>query len=80
MLVKATEDNVKTWQFRETDRVTFETVFHYEIRNTPPPTNCDDGGDYNSTIVLHLPASVEVSAPTMWVCDQSAVVHAKQKP
>jgi hypothetical protein len=80
ILAKAAEDNVKTWQFRETDTLTFETAFRYEIRKTPPPTNCDEGEDYNSTIALHFPSSVEVSAPTWWTCDPGVVVPAKRKP
>jgi hypothetical protein len=80
MLAKAAEDNVKTWQFRETDTVTFDTAFRYEILQTPPPTDCDGGEDHNSKITLHFPASVEVSTPTMWVCDQTTAGSAHRRP
>jgi hypothetical protein len=78
MLIKAAEDNVKTWQFGDTDTLTFETTFYYKIRNTPLPKSCDEMGDRNDTVALRFPESVEISTPSMWLCDPGTLIRRKQ--
>jgi|ERR1700733_5081074 hypothetical protein len=63
MLVKAAQENVKTWEFEEHNPTTFEATFRYKIL---PQSECDID---NGTVLLRLPTEVEVSAKGVQTCD-----------
>jgi Gram-negative bacterial TonB protein C-terminal len=68
MLVSAAEENVRTWQFRGHEAVTFETTFNYKML---PESECDlDSG----VVMLRLPTQVEVSAKAWKTCDPAVEV------
>jgi hypothetical protein len=62
-LVPAAEENVRTWQFKEHNPTTFEVTFLYKML---PESEC---GMDNGTVLLRLPAEVEVSAKGVQTCD-----------
>ena len=68
VLIPAAEENVRTWQFKEHRPTTFEVTFHYKML---PESECELD---NGTVLLRLPAEVEVSAKGVQSCgpaDQS---------
>lgn len=63
LLVEAAAENLRTWQFREHTPATFETMFRYKML---PESECEmDSG----TVLLRLPAEVELSAKGWKTCD-----------
>ena len=63
MLAPATEQNVRTWQFKDHAPTSFVATFRYKLRHAE---KC-----YleNGTAVLNLPTDVEVSAKRVLTCD-----------
>ena len=62
-LIKAAEENVRTWQFKKHNPTTFETTFRYKVLSE---SECKmDSG----TVLLMLPTAVEVTAKGVRTCD-----------
>ncbi len=62
-LIRAAEENVRTWKFKEHSPATFDATFQYKLL---PEADCgiDDG-----TVLLRLPTEVEVIAKRVKTCD-----------
>jgi hypothetical protein len=63
MLLQATEENIWTWQFEDHKPTHFPVTFEYKLVDK---TTCSVE---NGTIVLRLPAYVEISAKRVTTCD-----------
>lgn len=71
MLASATEQNIRTWSFKDAERTTFEATFRYKLL---PQSSCDlDDG----LVKLQLPKDVEVDASPWQTCDPSATREPK---
>ena len=69
MLAPVAEENVKTWQFREHSPTTFKATFRYQM--LPESACVMDSG----TVLLRLPAEVEVTAKGVRTCDPATVIE-----
>jgi hypothetical protein len=74
MLVSATIDVIKSWQFQQHDPTTFETVFRYKLLQE---AECYFDAP---TVRLHLPDTVEVTAKRIWTCDPLSDTSGKGAP
>lgn len=72
MLASATEQNIRTWSFKEAEPTRFEATFRYKML---PQASCDlDDG----LVKLQLPTNVEVDASPWQTCDPSATQEPKR--
>jgi hypothetical protein len=62
LLVKAAEDNVRTWKFEKHDPTVFPTVFSYHLVKEGFINSCDPDIPDNGTVVLKLPAAVDITS------------------
>jgi hypothetical protein len=62
LLVKAAEDNVRTWKFEKHDPTVFPTVFSYHLVKEEFTYSCDPDVPDNGTVVLKLPAAVDITS------------------
>ena len=62
MLAKAAQDNVKTWKFGPHEPTVFSTVFSYRLEKELVTYSCDPDKPDNGTVVLHLPAEVDITS------------------
>lgn len=75
MLVAAAEENIRTWEFKELHPTMFETTFHYKLVPSKCDARCDcDFESDSGTVLLKLPADVEVTAKTMEPCDPAVEI------
>lgn len=72
MLARAAEENIQTWQFERHEPTTFVVTFQYRIKDPPA---CQVG---NSTVLMHMPLSVEISARGVYTCDPRAQLPSKR--
>jgi hypothetical protein len=63
MLVQAVKDNLRTWMFNKHDPTSFVVTFRYHIEDE---SSCSIE---NSSVVLHLPSLIEISAKGIQTCD-----------
>jgi len=68
MLVKAAEENVRTWGFANHTATSFEVIFSYKLTDS---AKCEAG---SRGVVLHLPREVEVDGVTSH-CDMVRVAR-----
>ena len=73
MLVKFSEENIRTWEFADHEPTAFVTTFKYMIEG---PDLCEYS---NGTSVLNLPQEVRVSVRGLKTCDPAAAVKANPK-
>lgn len=69
LLVNAATENLNTWQFVPHAPATFETTFRYRLLDVKCDSHCKCDSDEKESVVLHLPADVEVSAAGIMLCD-----------
>jgi outer membrane biosynthesis protein TonB len=69
MLVPASEDNVRTWQFNDHSPTTFEVTFVFKML---PESDCEMD---NGTVILRLPTEVQIIAKGIRTCDPEEVPH-----
>ena len=70
MLAETAKENVRTWLFEEHKPTTFEVTFRYKY---VAPSKCWD--DAIETVVLRLPAEVEVSGTGVLICDPATAME-----
>jgi hypothetical protein len=72
LLVKAAKENIQSWRFEKHKPTTFLVTFQYRLE--------DEGtcAVDNSTVILHLPAQVEISARALEHCDPVTDVGRKE--
>ena len=63
MLLKAAEENLRTWEFRDHHQETFTVIFEYRIEE---PDQCAIG---DSTAILQLPVKALITANGIMTCD-----------
>ena len=68
MLAQAAEENIRTWQFEEHKPTRFLAIFEYRIEE---PGVC---AIENSTVVLHMPLDIQISAKGVNICDPASEV------
>jgi hypothetical protein len=68
MLVKAAEENVRTWEFAPHKPTVFETTFVYRVL-TEGECQLENG-----SVTLQLPQDVEISIKSVHTCDPGEVV------
>ena len=75
MLVAATEENIRTWEFKEPHPTMFETTFHYKLVPSKCDAQCDCDFEFDSgTVLLKLPTDVEVTAKAVDICDPAVEI------
>jgi TonB family protein len=62
MLARAAQDNVKTWKFEPHAPTSFSTLFSYHLVKETVTYSCDPDVPDNGTVVLRLPAEVEITS------------------
>jgi|SRR5580692_1120515 hypothetical protein len=62
LLVKAAEDNVRTWKFEKHDPTSFATVFFYHLNKEMVTYSCDPDEPDNGTVILKLPGAVDITS------------------
>jgi TonB family protein len=72
MLAQAAKENVKTWQFEQHSPTTFEATFRYRLLPSKCDSECNCDSLEKGTVLLRLPAEVEVSAKELLICDPAA--------
>ncbi len=68
ILVKAAEENIRTWEFYEHKPMTFVTTFEYIIEESP------ECGFSNGASVLKLPLEARISSKGLKTCDPAAEI------
>lgn len=66
MLVRAAEENIRSWEFQKHKGTTFVTTFQYKIDE---PADCVL---HNDSVALHLPLEVQISARGVQTCDPAS--------
>lgn len=77
MLVLAAKENLKTWQFEPHRPTSFAVEFHYKLLNYKCDSECKCESEGKESVVLQLPAYVEVSAVIPMICDPAVEIHHK---
>jgi len=77
LLVIQAKENVKTWEFSQHQPISFEIRFNYKLF-TPCEPVCECSGDKQESVVLRLPTDVELSAPSVIICDPVATIEKKK--
>ncbi len=62
LLVKAAQDNVRTWKFEQHEPTVFSTVFSYHLVKEFVTYSCDLDVPDNGTVILKLPAEVDITS------------------
>jgi hypothetical protein len=62
LLAKAAQDNVRSWKFEPHEPTAFSTVFSYHLDTELATDSCDPDKPENETVVLRLPAQVEIAS------------------
>ncbi len=62
LLVRAAQDNVRTWKFETHEPTSFSTVFSYHLDKELVTYSCDPDVPDNGTVILNLPAKVEITS------------------
>ena len=73
-LVLQAKENVKTWEFVQHQPTSFDIRFNYKLF-TPCEPVCECSGDKQESVVLRLPADVELNAPNVIICDPAATIE-----
>jgi imidazolonepropionase-like amidohydrolase len=74
MLVQATKENLRTWVFDKHKPTTFTVTFDYRIEGDPICAVV-----MNSSVVLHLPWEVQITAKSLVECDPTEPIRHKNK-
>ena len=69
MLVEASKENVKKWQFEPHVPASFKVTFHYKLLPAKCDSQCKCDSDEKESVLLQLPTNVEVSAKEYTICD-----------
>ena len=69
LLVNAAKENVKTWQFESHTPTSFEVEFHYRLLPIKCDAQCACDSEEKESVLLLLPANVEISAKGYMTCD-----------
>ncbi len=77
LLVNAAKENVKTWQFEPHPPTSFEVKFRYRLLDSKCDSECKCGSEEKPSVVLQLPANVEVSAESLMLCDPAVEIRHK---
>jgi hypothetical protein len=80
MLVLAAKENVKTWQFEPHTPTNFEVVFRYRLLTYMCDSQCRCESTEKESVLLQLPASVEISATLPMICDPAAQTDDGKRP
>jgi TonB family protein len=72
MLAQAAQENVKTWQFEPHSPTTFEVTFRYKLLPSKCDAECNCDSAEKPSVLLQLPAEVEVNAKELMVCDPAS--------
>jgi TonB family protein len=78
MLVQAANENVKTWQFEPHAPTSFEVKFRYRLLDSKCDSECNCGSEEKPSVVLQLPADVEVSAESLMLCDPAGKISKRE--
>ncbi len=78
LLVNAAKENLKTWQFEPHKPTYFEVTFHYRLLPTKCDSECKCESEEKESVVLQLPANVEVSAAIPMLCDPAVEIKHKK--
>lgn len=62
LLVKAAQDNVKTWKFEQHEPTVFSTVFSYHLVKELITYSCEPDVPDSGTVTLKLPAEVDITS------------------
>ena len=77
MLVEASKENVKTWQFEPHVPASFKVTFHYKLLPAKCDSQCKCDSDEKESVLLQLPTNVEVSAKEYTICDPAVRIGHK---
>ena len=77
MLAQAAKRNVETWRFEQHRPTSFDATFRYKLLPSRCDTECDCDSAEKPSVILRLPAEVEVSATEILIC--SSAVKSKSK-
>jgi hypothetical protein len=79
LLLQAAKDNVKTWEFEPHRPMSFDVTFDYRL-SLPPPceTEFDPSDSQNTSVLLHLPMSVQLNSVMPRGCDPSVMIEEKK--
>jgi hypothetical protein len=77
LLVRAAKENVKTWQFELHTPTSFEVIFHYRLLPIQCDAQCACDSEEKESVLLKLPASVDVSAKGYMTCDPAVEIRRK---
>ena len=78
ILAEAATASVKNWEFKPHVPTTFEVTFRYTlfVPRCDSECNCGRGeGGEKESVLLHLPADVELSAPTLLTYDPAGEIE-----
>jgi hypothetical protein len=73
MLVQETKDNIRSWVFANHKPISFIVTFKYRIEDE---ASC---AVENSSVILHMPSEVQVSAKRVVICDEAKPIKHKQR-
>ena len=76
LLVKASEENVRTWEFEPHKPTSFAIRFDYKL-SMPLSCYSASSDDYRDSVLLHLPTSVELNAAIPLICDPAVRTEKK---
>jgi len=79
LLVDAATENVKTWHFDPHPPTRFEVKFRYRLLDYKCDPGCNCEPEEKESVLLHLPASVEVSAVVPMICDPAVEIRSPHK-
>ncbi len=68
MLARAATENVEAWEFEQHQPTIFETVFRYRLLPSKCDAACKCTSVEDPTVLLRLPAEVEITAAQVWIC------------
>jgi hypothetical protein len=77
MLVEASKENVKKWQFEPHVPASFKVTFQYRLLPTKCDAQCKCDSDEKESVLLQLPTNVEVSAKEYAICDPAVLIGDK---
>lgn len=77
LLVRAAKENVKTWHFESHTPMSFEVTFHYRLLPIKCDAQCACDSEEKESVLLKLPASVDISAKGYMTCDPAVEIRRK---
>jgi hypothetical protein len=79
LLLQASKENVKTWEFEPHQPTSFDVRFIYKLSPSPPcETEFDRSDPKNQSVLLQLPINVELTSVMARDCDPAVTIEEKK--